>query len=484
MMTEHFNRSTSGWASNEFGVVDFGDKRLSSRLLKIADSFANSPEKSINQACEDWSQSKAAYRFFQNDSVCEDKILDNHIAKTVGRAKKYSTILAIQDTSYISYKNHKKTKGLGIIAARTRSKSINFQTHGLIMHTTFAVTTEGLPIGLLDQKINSRPALDEELKALKKNSHNIALPIEEKESMRWIDSFEKYNNYIGLKNIKVVTVCDREADIYDLFEMASKSKSAFLVRARQDRIINKKSMYSKKSGERLWSLLKNSPCRGEIEVIIPAHDNKPKRATTLEIRFGHFKMSPPRNNVKNKTRKLPDLNLNAVYVVEKLAPIGDDPMNWMLLTNIKVNNLKKAVEKVDWYCLRWRIEIFHKILKSGLKVEECRLGTADRLIRYLTVMSVIAWRIFFITLIARSDPNLPCTYLLAEEEWKVLYTKMNHTKLYPNIMPPTVREAVRWIAKLGGFLARKGDGEPGPITLWRGWKRLVDLTEGWNLALS
>ena len=99
-------------------------------------------------------------------------------------------------------------------------------------------------------------------------------------------------------------------------------------------------------------------------------------------------------------------------------------------------------------------------------------------------MSVIAWRIFFITLIARSDPNLPCTYLLAEEEWKVLYTKMNHTKLYPNIMPPTVREAVRWIAKLGGFLARKGDGEPGPITLWRGWKRLVDLTEGWNLALS
>ncbi len=156
-------------------------------------------------------------------------------------------------------------------------------------------------------------------------------------------------------------------------------------------------------------------------------------------------------------------------------------MNWILLTNININNFEEAVEKIQWYCLRWRIEVFHKILKSGLKVEECRLQTADRLIRFLTIMSIIAWRIFFITLVARTNPNLSYTVILTDDEWKVLYTKMLKTKDYPEI-PPPIREIVRWIAKLGGFLARKNDLEPGPIALWKGWKRLFDLAEGWRLA--
>lgn len=166
MSKEH--TELNGWVISEFNGVDFGDKRLSDRLIKIADSFANSPEKSINQACENWSQSKAAYRFFQNDAVSESEILNNHIAKTVERSKGLSTILAIQDTSYISYKDHKKTQGLGIITARINSETTNFQAHGLVMHTTFAVTTDGLPIGLLDQKISSRQPISKEADELKK----------------------------------------------------------------------------------------------------------------------------------------------------------------------------------------------------------------------------------------------------------------------------------------------------------------------------
>ena len=480
MEEAHLNIS-SGWAASEFGMVDFGDKRLNIRLQKIADSLSDSPESSINQACEEWSQTKAAYRFFQNDAISEGKILDSHVKKTVERASKYSTILAIQDTCYISYKNHKKTRGLGVIASRIRSKTTNFKTHGLVMHTTFSVTTEGLPIGLLDQKITSRTEQDEEENALKKRSHNTRIPIERKESIKWLESLKKSNNHSELKNVKLVTICDREADIYDLFEAASKDKLPFLVRARQDRTVNKKSIYSKITGEKLWDLLGNTPCKGEVEVILPARDNKKKRTAILEIRFSNFTMSPPKNHIKRKIKKLPKLKLTAVYVIEKSTPSGEDPLSWMLLTNMKVSNFEEAVEKVKWYCLRWRIEVFHKILKSGLKVEQCRLGTSDRLIRYLTVISIIAWRIFFITLVARNNPNLPCTHLLSEEEWKVLYTKKNRTKIYPNT-PPTIREAVRWIASLGGFLSRKADGEPGPITLWRGWKRLFDLTEGWNLA--
>lgn len=143
-MKGNISTSTGEWAESELGIVDFGDIRLSRRLLKIVNSLAESPERSINQACEDWHQSKAAYRFFQNDAVSERKILYSHIIKTVERDKEYSTILAIQDTSYISYKNHKKTKGLGIIAARLKSETTNFKTNGLVTHTTFAVTTAGL----------------------------------------------------------------------------------------------------------------------------------------------------------------------------------------------------------------------------------------------------------------------------------------------------------------------------------------------------
>ena len=136
-----------------------------------------------------------------------------------------------------------------------------------------------------------------------------------------------------------------------------------------------------------------------------------------------------------------------------------------------------------WYCLRWRIEMYFKVLKSGFKVEACRLATADRLKRYLTVMSIIAWRLFMITLIARTDPATPCTEFLSEPEWKVLYGSVNKGKSLP-ANSPTMGEAVVWIARLGGFLARKSDGMPGTTTLWRGWKRLTDLTEGWRLALS
>jgi hypothetical protein len=162
------SKAISGWAASEFGEVDFGDKRLSNRLLKLADTFVKTPENSINRSCSSWGETKAAYRFFQNENIDESKILNSHSMKTAERARKHEVILAIQDTCYISYKDHKKTTGLGIIASRIRSQHTNFQTHGLVMHTSFAITTDGLPLGLLDQQIKSRPELSKEVRELKK----------------------------------------------------------------------------------------------------------------------------------------------------------------------------------------------------------------------------------------------------------------------------------------------------------------------------
>ena len=203
----------------------------------------------------------------------------------------------------------------------------------------------------------------------------------------------------------------------------------------------------------------------------------------VTIRFGSFIFNPPRNNAKHHTEHLPDLEMYAVYVLEPNPPDGEEPIEWMLLTDLPVTSYEQAYEKVLWYCLRWRIEMYFKVLKSGFGVEACRLGHAKRLARYLTVMSIVAWRLFWITLIARTDPAASCSTLLADHEWKVLFLKATKNKVLPT-KPPPIGDVVIWVAKLGGYLARKSDGPPGTITLWRGWKRLADLTEGWNLAVQ
>ncbi len=229
-----------------------------------------------------------------------------------------------------------------------------------------------------------------------------------------------------------------------------------MVRARQDRRVNKISPHSEKIKDTLWNVIQNLPIQGKIKVEIPARDNKPTRIAYLDLHFGPFIMNPSKNNVRRRTEKLPNLKLQAIYVIERNCPPEESPLEWMLLTNLPVDHYKDAVEKVNWYCLRWKIEIFHKILKSGLHVEKWRLGTAQRLIRYLTIMSIIAWRLFFMTLLARTNPELPSTVLLSEEEWKVLYTKTHQTRSYLST-PPPVKDTILWISQLGGFLARKGD---------------------------
>ena len=236
----------------------------------------------------------------------------------------------------------------------------SIETKGLVMHTAFAVSTEGLPLGLLDQKIYARLPIDEEIKSIKETSHGNGVYIENKESIKWLESLKKNNNIDATKT-RIVTVCDREADIYDFFELAAKINSAVLVRASQDRVVNKKSLYSKKNDQKLWSVVENFPCQGIIDVNVPAKDNHPKRTAKLELRFGSFTMNPSRNNIRNREEDLPNLPMYAIHVVEKFPPSGTDPLEWMLLTNISVNNFDEAIEKVRWYCLRWKIETFHKI---------------------------------------------------------------------------------------------------------------------------
>lgn len=472
----------SGWAEEEFADVNLGDKRLDSRLIKLCDRFSDAPESPINQACLDWAETKAAYRFFQNKKVDVSKILESHRNKTAQRVNEYETALAIQDTSYFVYTSHPKTEGLGKMTLKKGENVENIYSNGLLVHTCLAVTTKGLPLGLLDQKIFSRKLRK---KGKNKTTDYDYIPIEDKESYKWLESLENTKKVTGDTNI--VTVCDREADLYNFFYLSYKIDAPVLVRANTDRVINRKSGYTEKDVEKLWAYMSKQPEAGnyilEVQQRSKRKHTKERVARTamVSVRFSSFTLSPPRRNIRLSTENLPDIEMYAVYVLETNPPDGEEAIEWMLLTNLPVRSYEDAYEKVLWYCLRWRIEMYFKVLKSGFMVESCRLSNADRLAKYLTVMSIVAWRLFMITIIARTDPATPCSTFLADKEWKVLFLHTNKNKPIPK-KPPPIGVVVIWIAKLGGYLARKSDGPPGTITLWRGWKRLSDLTEGLNLA--
>lgn len=475
-----------GWAADEFAEVSLGDKRLNARLIKLCDRFSDAPESSINQACADWMETKAAYRFFQNDSVNVEDILMAHRRKTSERLKKHNTVLAIQDTSYIVYTKHTKTEGLGKMTMTKGKHIAKIYSHGLMMHTCLAVTTNGLPLGLLDQNIYVRQLRPEhERRGKGSRSLQDSIPVEKKESYRWLEALTAASDAVD--GTRVVTVCDRESDFYDFFKRSDQIQAPVLIRASQNRTVNRNTRYEEKDVDKLWGYMNKQTVAGSYTIDIPSkrktkhNESSEARTAHVVVKFGSFQMNPPRNNPKHKTEVLPDIEMHAVHVLETDAPKGIKPVEWMLLTNISITSFDEACEKIRWYALRWRIEMYFKVLKSGFRVEACRLSTAERLTRYLAVMSVVAWRLFMITLIARTDADTPCTNFMTKQEWAVLYLKTNRNKKLPST-PPTIGQAVNWVARLGGYLARKSDGPPGTITLWRGWKRLTDLTEGWNLA--
>lgn len=474
------------WADKEFSEVELGDKRLNARLVKLCNSFSEAPESSINQACEDWAETKAAYRFFKNDNVEPGDIVDAHSRKTAVRAGRYETVLAIQDTSYFTYTNHPSTKGLGLIASNKGKYRQEVHSNGLLMHSCLAVTTEGTPLGLLDQKVYARKDCPEKKRITQggKNTHKI--PLEEKESFRWVETLKAGEKVPS--ETTVVNVCDREADFYEFFMAAESAGATVLVRAAQNRKINRvSSTYSPDDGVYLWEHVASQPCLGRFELDIPEvkkAKNRPARharRATMGVKYARFTMSPPTTLSNRHAENLPHTRMYAVHALENNPPEGEEPVEWMLIINRPVSSIEAACERVRWYSLRWRIEMFFKVLKSGLRVEDCRLGTAARLIRYLTVMSVIAWRLFMITLIARTDPSLPCDQFLSEYEWRVLTLKFLKNKQHTNVSP-SIGDVVIWIARLGGYLARKNDPAPGTTVLWRGWKRLMDMTEGWMLG--
>lgn len=454
----------SGWAEEEFKDVRFGDKRIESRFNSAAKKFSNQPQVPINQACNDWADTKATYRLFHNEKVKPDLILSPHQKRTQERMACHRFVLAVQDTTYMDYTKHLKTSGLGPLGTEEQD------LRGLVNHTNLVMTPEGLPLGVLSQKIWARD--DEDRGSAKERKKR---PIEEKESYKWLESLQEINR-LTPEGVVVINICDREADIYEYFQEAKKLGEKILVRASQNRSL----LDEQKC---LWDFMSNQPVKGCLEVEVPAKDNQPERTASVEIRFASVILAPPYRPKSQIKEEIGPINIDAVWVKEINAPAGAEPLDWKLLTNVPVRTFEHALERVSWYRKRWNIETYFKVLKSGCKVEDCRFETAERLIRYITLMSIIAWRLFWMTIISRTAPYAPCNVVLAEHEWKALYNTIHRTRDLPKQLP-TVRQVVHWIAKLGGFLGRKCDKEPGITAVWRGWQRLNDISATWLLLHS
>jgi len=439
------------WAEEEFGEADLGDVRRDARLVQLATVLGAQPTASLPHATDDPAMLKAAYRFFSNDHVQAEAILASHVQSTHRRMQAVELVLAPQDTTYLDWTDHPATAGLGPLAAPSH--------HGLIAHTTLALTPERVPLGLLQQQVWARDP------DVRHNDDHKQRPIADKESQKWLRSLEAViAARAECPDTQFVSIGDREADVYDLFLLERPVGVDLLVRAAQDRRIDHPDHY-------LWAAMASARLAATITIQIGKRGKQPARAATLNVRWQQITLRPPKRRVKEQ---LSNVTVWAIWAVEPHPPPDLEPVEWLLLTTVPITTTDDALERLGWYAARWGIEVWHKVLKSGCRIEAKQLETADRLLRCLTLYSVIAWRILYATMLARVAPDVPCTVLLDDDEWKGLYCRMVRVALAPE-QPPTLRQAVRWIAQLGGFQGRKHDGEPGVTVLWKGFQKLVDI---------
>jgi hypothetical protein len=453
-------QSAYQWADQEFSGAPLPDPRLVKRLIKIGADFAQSPTASLPEASGTWKATKAAYRFFDNERVTSAAILQPHQVQTGLRMAAHPIVLVVQDTTGLNFADHPATEGLGLVGAGRHGAL------GLWLHSSLAFAPEGAALGVVAAEWWVRDP-----KEFGKAARRHRRPIEEKESYRWLKSYQA-TVQCARENpgTQFVNIADREGDLYDLFALAGEHPEVgVLVRARHER--------KDQCGATLSELLAAQTPAGKVEIEVPRRPGQPARLARLAVKFTALTLSPPQ-----RRRASPPLNLWVVEAQE-ILPSGSrrKPLHWRLVTNVPVPDFAAALERLGWYRKRWSIEEYHRILKSGCGVEQRQLETVARLGKIIMLDLLVAWRVLELTRAARQPETLPAREYFGVDELAVLkqWQLKNGKVVNPEM---TVREAVRLIAQLGGFLARKSDGEPGSMTLWRGLQRLSQMTQGYQLA--
>ena len=461
------NGSIEAWVEDECTASVFKDLRLKRRFVALLSSIARTVGGSIPFACQDWANTKAAYRFLSNERVSEADILAGHFNATRDRfAAADGLALVLHDTTEFSYQRE-NTDAIGVTKAINsgRDKAGRLRAHtvcGILMHSSLVVTLSGLPLGLAAIKFWTRKKF-KGTRALKRKVNPTRVPIEEKESYRWLENVRQSTDLLADPG-RCVHIGDRESDIYELFCAAQDVGTHFLVRTCVDRLAD--------DGMRTVSdAMKEVTLKG-IHRIEVRDDKGEADVAELEIRYARIRVLPP----IGKQKRYPALDLVVIHASERGAPRNRKPINWKLLTDMPVSSRKEAIEKLDWYAMRWKIETFHKILKSGCRAEDARLRTAERLTNLIALYSIVSWRVFWITMLARVAPQAPATVGLSELEIQLL------EKMIKDAGKPVGRKTLGTylikLARLGGYLARASDPPPGNMVIWRGLSRLADIQLG------
>jgi hypothetical protein len=331
---------------NELTSAKLGDARLSTRLNRIVEKLSENPERSLPEAMGNWSETKAAYRFFDNGKVEVSSIYEAQESASIERIKEESVILAVQDTTLFNYTSKRRKIKLGPSCSFS-----DFQ--GFFLHSCLAVSVQGVPFGIVGQKMWVRPKESKNSKKTHKTR-----PIEDKESMRWVDMARQVSGSIPAST-KVVMVGDRESDIYEVIALSLESYD-FLIRAAWNRRLYQSEDY-------LWQTVEKAPILGSTSFVVPRADERPERITTVTIQNAAVTINPPRYR---KKEKLPAPAVNALLIRETSCSDGIEPIEWLLLTTLPVNSFDEAVQCMTWYSYRWRIERYHYILKSGCRIEK------------------------------------------------------------------------------------------------------------------
>lgn len=448
------------WAEEELKQVHLGDARRNKRLVRIVEDLAAQPASSVPQACGNIAATTAAYDFWSSPYFEPDDIRNAHIKSTVSRIKEHDVVLLIQDTTNIDLTSHPSTRGIGYLDHQ--------KSFGLKVHSTFAASSEGVPLGIVNQQVWARDI--EDLGVAKKRRQR---ETQDKESQRWLDGLNLTQGLIPEETI-AVTMGDSEADIFDLFSQERLENSHLLVRGTHNRKVDHSAKY-------LHQAIRETQASGTLVVEVKRNPEQSARTAKLTIRYAILEVQVPLHHLRRS--QLKPVKLQVILAEEENPDVGISPISWLLLTTLEIKSLEDAVRCVKWYTYRWLIERYHYVLKSGCQIEQLQLETTKRINMALATYSIVAWRLLWLTYEARHNPDISCETVLETVEWQSLCATINQNPIPPS-RPPSLREAIRMIATLGGFLGRRRDGEPGVKTIWRGLRRLHDIAATWELKTN
>lgn len=424
-----------GWVEEEFAGLDLGDARLNKRAQTLVEQFSNVPTASIPTACNGWAETCAAYRFLGNEEVEWRGILEPHWMRSRQRMGEHPVVLCPQDTTELDF-NGQEMAGLGPLNYEAR--------RGMYLHPTYAITPQREPLGVIDAWMWAREERDE-------TGARGGI----KESLRWIEGYERVAEMAAdLPATRLVYMADREGDLVALMRRAQElgTPADWLVRAKHNRCLP--------SGAKLWAHTSAGDALGEIVFTMPSRHGQKARPVRQQLWA---------RRVEIRAGKTGTIAATCIVAREIGAPAGIKPVEWRLLTNRTAPTLEDVIELIDWYRARWEIEIFFNVLKNGCRIEALQLSGIDRLERALALYMVVAWRIAYLMRLGRTCPDLDATLFFDPDEIRCAYLL---TKKQMPEQPPRLNQVLRLIAQLGGFLGRKGDGEPGVKTIWLGMQQV------------